>query len=185
LQLQQQLQENQEQILQQQRQEHLAQLQQRQQQVAVQPSESRQPVSPLTSRTTMLSTAHSSCIESRRANIRIGRRSSNTPSSSQSSDRHTDTSLMTRAQRARTMSDEDRRLEAMRFEDDAMLRSVLHALGNSSELEHVQDDSEVEDDDEEEEDNDEDDGHGTDVDMGDPHPFQGGARITLRHCRRL
>ncbi|KAF9328403.1 hypothetical protein BG006_008392 [Podila minutissima] len=187
LQLQQQLQEHQEQILQQQRQERLLQLHQRQQQVAVQPLESMQPMSPLTSRTSMISTTHSSSNGSRRANIRFGRRSSNTPSSFQSSDRYTDTSLLTRAQRARAMSDEDRQVEAMRFGDDAMMRSVLQALGNSSESEHVQDDSEEdEDDDEEEEDNEEDDGHGTDVDLGDPRPFQGGERVPLRrHSEQL
>ncbi|KAF9369282.1 hypothetical protein CPB97_003720 [Podila verticillata] len=182
LQLQQQLQEHQEQILQQQRQEHLLQLQQRQQQMAVQPSESRLPLSPLTSRTSIMSTTASSN-ESRRANIRFGRRSSssssNSPSSPWSSDRRPDTSLMTRAQRARTMSDEDRRLEAMQFEDDSIMRSVLHALGNSSESEHVHEDSEDGDDDEEE-DNEEDDGQGTDVDLGDTSSFQGGTRVPMR-----
>lgn len=182
LQLQQQLQEHQEQILQQQRQEHLLQLQQRQQQMAVQPSESRLPLSPLTSRTSIMSTTASSN-ESRRANIRFGRRSSssssNSPSSPWSSDRRPDTSLMTRAQRARTMSDEDRRLEAMQFEDDSIMRSVLHALGNSRESEHVHEDSEDGDDDEEE-DNEEDDGQGTDVDLGDTSSFQGGTRVPMR-----
>ncbi|KAG0348871.1 hypothetical protein BG004_003915 [Podila humilis] len=102
----------------------------------------------------------------------------------------------TRPQLARTTSDEERHLDATRFEDDRVVRSVLYALGNSgSESEGSQeesDDYEAEEREEEEEeeqsqeqveededdgDNDEDDGQGTDVELGNER------QLSSQHCR--
>ncbi|KAF9194099.1 hypothetical protein BGZ51_001078 [Haplosporangium sp. Z 767] len=149
-QMQQLLQEQQEQILMQQR---VEQRLQRSQQLVVQSSDSASIMPSTLGRelpdTSRVTTTLSAPLPPSSAAVSMSRRRGTARLQRDHDQLHlrSRTSLMTRSERERNMIEAERRREAARQEEDAVVRSVLHAMGHSSDSGSCRYDSDDDDDD--------------------------------------